>query len=121
MGLRTTSTDEFQTNNYCNILNITNAILGATSKINYYKKIPCDKQTKNEMCKNMQTLFEHSYVIPVPQYANIVTVLQNSVMNSLECERKSEIKILYFNYDIIILVLFGIFINYFLIKKFKYQ
>jgi hypothetical protein len=121
MGLRKTSTDEFETNNYCNILNITNAILGATTKINYHKKIPCVKQTKDEMCKNMQTLFEHSYVIPVPQYANIVSVLQNSVINSLECKKKVEIKTLHFNYDIIILVLFGIFINYFLIKKFKYQ
>jgi hypothetical protein len=41
MGLRTTSNIDFTTNNYCHILNITNAILSATAKIDYDIKIPC--------------------------------------------------------------------------------
>ena len=119
MGLRTTSNVDFETNNYCHILNITNAILSATAKINYDTRIPCIKQTKVDMCKNMQLLFENSYVIPTQQYKQIVNILQNSVMNILQCTN-IEMKILYFNYDIIpFLIIFIIIIA--IIKKNKLQ
>lgn len=119
MGLRTTSSIDFDRNNYCHILNITNAILSATAKIDYDIKIPCIKQTKIDMCKNMQLLFKNSYVIPIPQYTQIVNILQNSVMNILECT-KVDMKTLHFNYEIIPLIILFIFILI-IVKKNKLQ
>ena len=121
MGLRIINIESDETYNYCNILNITKAILGVTSKI-HYSNIECIDQTRDNMCKNMKDLFENSYVIPIPQYVNIANILEKSIMNILECNsdkiNKFKQSITYFNYEIIPLFILGIIVYYF-IKKHK--
>jgi len=106
---------------YCNVLNITKAILGVTSKI-HYSKIECIDQTKDVMCKSMKDLFENSYVIPLPQYVNIAKVLEKSVMNVLECNvieiNKLKKTLIYMNYELLPYIIL-IVILYFLFKKNK--
>lgn len=123
MGLRTKII--YETNDYCSILNITKAILGATSKIRYHKNIECVNQKKEEICKSMKDLFENSYVLPNPQYTHVTSILENSIMNILECDKvnisKFKQNITYFNYEIVPFIIFVILINYVFLKKIKKQ
>jgi hypothetical protein len=72
------------------------------------------------MCRDMQLLFKNSYVIPIPQYTQIVNILQNSVMNILECT-KVDMKTLYFNYEIIPLLIILFIFLLIIVKKNKLQ
>jgi hypothetical protein len=122
MGLRIIDTDSYEPNNYCNVLNITKAILQITSKIKYHNNIECIDQTNKNICNHMKNLFENSYVIPNPQYTNVVKVLQKSVMNTLNCDKteisKFKQNITYINYEVIPLFII-VCILYFLFRKYK--
>ena len=125
MFLRSNDSDFYETNNYCNVLNITKAILGATSKIKYYSPIECINQKKDVMCDSMKKLFEHSYVINADQYAYIVNILEKSVVNVLECDKVQISRftktITYINYELIPFIIVIIILSYFIVKKYKIQ
>ena len=125
MYLRSNHSNLYETDNYCNVLNITKAILAATSKIKYYVPIECMNQKKDIMCDNMKKLFEHSYVIPHDQYAYIVNILEKSVMNTLECNEihisRFTKTITYINYELIPFIIVIFIFLYFLLKKYKIQ
>jgi len=110
----------FQRNNYCNLLNITYAILGATTKF-HYDKIDCIDQSKEDICKNVKLLFKNTYVIPSSSYINIVHILQTSLMNVLECNNIeiNKVKTLLFNYQIIPFIIIGFIINIYFFRKLK--
>jgi len=107
--------------NYCLLLNVTNAILGYTSKINY-KRIECNYQTRDSFCNNLNELFANIHVIPNPSFVKIVNLLENSLMNGLECSNKpSKIHTLHFNSEIFIIIGIAIIIVFmarFKIKKY---
>lgn len=107
----------YETNDYCNILNITYSILNVATNSPNYDKIPCINQNKEDICKNVKILFDTSYIIPIPNYVNIINVLQNSVMNVLECN-KVEINHK-FNYSIISFIMIIFMIYILLIRKLK--
>jgi len=96
--------------NYCHLLNITNAILSYTSKY-YYKYIECQSQSRETFCNNINELFSDVYIIPNPSYIKIVNLLERSLMNTLECSKynnkfiSNKTHILYFNSDIIYIII----------------
>jgi len=90
--------------NFCHLLNVTYAILGYTSKINY-RKIECNYQSRDLFCYNINELFANIHVIPNPVYVKIVNLLELSLMNTLECSNKpSNIDILSFKYELFIIL-----------------
>jgi hypothetical protein len=125
MYLRSNITEFDETNDYCNILNITKAILGATSKIKYNDPIECSNQYNHVMCTSMKNLFENSHVIPVEHYIYIVNILEKSVMNTLNCNNIKVNKIKqsfnYLNNQLIPFIFIILIILYFIKKKFKLQ
>ena len=70
--------------NYCHLLNITNAILGVTTQVEYYEKIPCENQPKNIFCDNINKLFSNVIILQQP-YNKVVDVLNKSLSNTLDC------------------------------------
>ena len=122
MYLRSDDLNGYETNNYCNIVNVTKAILGVTSKIEYYNKIECVNQKKEDICTSMKDLFENSYVLPTPHYINVVNILENSVMTTLNCNKikinKFNQNIPYSNYEIILFLIIS-FVIYFFVKKYR--
>ena len=85
MRLRSTITPFIPYNeNYCHILNITNAILGVTTQVVHYKKIPCENQPKNIFCDNINKLFSNVIILN-PPYIKVVDVLNKSLSNTLDC------------------------------------
>jgi hypothetical protein len=125
MGLRIPNINFYETNDYCNLVNVTKAILSITSKIHYYDKIDCRNQKKIEICTSMKDLFEHSYVIPHPQYTNVVNILEKSVMLTLDCNNieinKLKQSFNYINYELFPCICIIIIIYLFLKKKYKLQ
>lgn len=125
MGLRISNVNFYEVDNYCNLINVTKAILAVTSKIHYYDKIECNNQKKIEICTSMKNLFENSYVIPHPHFTNIVNVLEKSVMNTLSCNdieiNKIKQSINYLNNELIPFIIVIIIILIFIRKKYKSQ
>jgi hypothetical protein len=115
----------YENNNYCNIVNITKAILAVTSKVHYYDKIECNNQKKIEICTSMKKLFENSYVIPHPHFTNIVNVLEKSVMTILSCNdieiNKIKQSINYLYSEVVPTFIIIIIILYIIKKKYKLQ
>jgi hypothetical protein len=70
--------------NYCHLLNITNAILGITTQVEYYEKIPCENQPKNIICDNINKLFSNVIILS-PPYVKVIDVLNRSLTNTLDC------------------------------------
>jgi hypothetical protein len=108
--------------NYCHLLNITKSILFATSNIDpELTKLDCKYQDRYDFCNNITNLFSKIYVVPTSSNIKIISVLQQAITNTLNCGKINEnsIKILYFNYELVLLLLIGFGIGYFLLLKNK--
>ena len=116
MYLRVESYNE----NYCHLLNITKAILYATSKFNSIDVyLECKNQNRYDFCNNITNIFSKIYIIPTSNNVKIVNILQSAITNTLQCDKINNIKILHFNYDIIPFILFTILIVFWVILKNK--
>jgi hypothetical protein len=71
--------------NYCHLLNITKSILGSISVFDH-DNIPCKHQNRQEFCKNIMSLFSRISIEPITINLRIINVLQNSLINTLECK-----------------------------------
>ena len=108
--------------NYCHLLNITKAIIHATSTIDYYNlKIECKYQNRFDFCNNISELFSSIYVIPTSNNIKIVNILHQAIDNTLDCKsnKVNNIKILHFNYELIPLLLIGFIVGYMILVKNK--
>jgi hypothetical protein len=104
-GLRSIIINNYSKENYCNLINVTTAILGLTSKMTYAEKIPCINQNISELCNNINNLFSTIYVIPNPQFIKVTNLLHDSLINTLNCNKieikNVVIKNLHFNFKLI--------------------
>jgi hypothetical protein len=110
--------------NYCHLLNITKAILYATSKFNSIDVyLECTNQNRYDFCNNITNIFSNIYIIPTSNNIKIVNILQSAITNTLQCDKINNkiknIKILQFNYDIIPFLFFIFLIAFWVLLKNK--
>jgi hypothetical protein len=84
-------------------------------------KLECKYQDRYDFCNNITVLFSKAYVVPTASNIKIVGVLQQAITNTLNCGKinSNSIKIMYFNYELIPLLLVGFIVGYFFFVKNK--
>jgi hypothetical protein len=103
--------------NYCHLINITNAILGYTTK-NVFLNISCENQDKKILCNAINQTFIK--VETIPFYNRLTELLKQSLDNTLDCNTNLNLRIKYNHqrmniFEIVKLILFGVLI-YLLLK-----
>jgi len=105
---------------YCNLINLTNAILGVTTNVTH-KTIYCQNMTVKQLCKNIDITFDNI----TSNNINVTDVLHNSLDNILGCNGnlteiiepiENKVIKLYYKFLLPIVIFIGLMIVYIITK-----
>jgi hypothetical protein len=105
---------------YCNLINLTNAILGVTTNVTH-KTIYCQNMTVKQLCKNIDITFDNI----TSNNINVTDVLHNSLDNIIGCNGnlteiiepiENKVIKLYYKFLLPIVIFIGLMIVYIITK-----